>query len=49
MRKLLDDMIDKGQLIPKVSMSQYYNTVLKWFGTDETLIKKLFPEVEILA
>ena len=44
MRKLLDDMIDKGRLIPKISMSQYFNTSLKWFGTDETLIKQLLPE-----
>ena len=34
MRKLLDDMIDKGRLIPKVSMSQYYN---KWSSLWEAL------------
>ena len=41
-----DDMNNKGRLIPTTSMSQYYNTVLKWFGVDENLRNKLLPELK---
>jgi len=41
-----DDMNNKGRLIPTTSMSQYYNTVLKWFGVDESLRNKLLPELK---
>ena len=41
-----DDMNNKGRLIPTTSMSQYYNTVLKWFGADENLREKLLPELK---
>ena len=40
-----DDMTEKGRLIPKISMAQYHNTVLKWFGADEALRQELFPEI----
>jgi uncharacterized protein (DUF1501 family) len=39
-------MNNKGRLIPTTSMSQYYNTVLKWFGADENLREKLLPELK---
>jgi len=41
-----DDMNNKGRLIPTTSMSQYYATVLKWFGADSTLINTLLPELK---
>jgi len=40
-----DDMTKKGRLIPTTSMSQYYATVVKWFGMDENELKLLFPEL----
>jgi uncharacterized protein (DUF1501 family) len=40
-----DDMINKGRLIPKISMAQYYNTILNWFGANEQLRQTLFPEI----
>jgi len=41
-----DDMNNKGRLIPTTSMSQYYNTILEWFGADEALRDKLLPELK---
>jgi uncharacterized protein (DUF1501 family) len=41
-----DDMNNKGRLIPTTSMSQFYNTLLEWFGADESLRNKLLPELK---
>jgi len=41
-----DDMNNKGRLIPTTSMSQYYNTVMEWFGVDENLRLKILPELK---
>jgi len=41
-----DDMNNKGRLIPTTSMSQYYNTVMEWFGVDEALRLELLPELK---
>ena len=39
------DYSRKGRIIPTTSFSQYYATILKWFGGDDALIKKALPEV----
>ena len=39
-----DDASNKGRLIPTTSLSQYLGTMVKWFGADESLLNKLFPE-----
>ena len=41
-----DDLTKKGRLIPTTSMSQYYGTVLKWFGVDDTLMPLILPELK---
>jgi len=42
-----DDDIDyKGRLIPKISMSQYYATVLKWFGMSDDELNNILPELK---
>jgi len=41
-----DDMSSRGRLIPTTSIAQYYNTVLKWFGVDETLRHKLLVDLK---
>ncbi len=41
-----DDLTKKGRLIPTTSMSQYYATVLKWFGVDDTLMPIILPELK---
>ena len=41
-----DDMSNKGRLIPKISMSQFYNTLMQWFGVDENLRLKILPELK---
>jgi len=41
-----DDMSNKGRLIPKISMAQYYNTILEWFGADETVRSTILPELK---
>jgi uncharacterized protein (DUF1501 family) len=41
-----DDMNNKGRLIPTTSMSQYYNTVMEWFGADENTRLKILPELK---
>jgi len=41
-----DDLYSKGRLIPTTSMSQYYATVLKWFGVDDTLMDTILPELK---
>ncbi len=41
-----DDLSKKGRLIPTTSMSQYYGTIVKWFGADDAMLKKIVPELE---
>ena len=41
-----DDMSYKGRLIPTTSMSQYYNTILEWFGADEDLRNNLLVDLK---
>ena len=40
-----DDISKKGRLIPTTSMSQYYGTIVKWFGADEVMLAKIVPEL----
>jgi uncharacterized protein (DUF1501 family) len=40
------DYTKKGRLIPTVSFTQYYATILKWFGADEGTIDKVLPELK---
>ena len=39
-----DDASNKGRLIPTTSMSQYFGTIVKWFGADDSMLNSLFPE-----
>jgi len=41
-----DDLYSKGRLIPTTSMSQYYATILNWFGVDSTLMDIVLPELK---
>jgi len=41
-----DDMNNKGRLIPTTSMSQYYNTLMEWFGADEATRLKILTELK---
>jgi uncharacterized protein (DUF1501 family) len=41
-----NDISHKGRLIPTTSMSQYYGTLLKWFGVDTSTMKKVLPELQ---
>jgi uncharacterized protein (DUF1501 family) len=41
-----DDLYSKGRLIPTTSMSQYYATVLKWFGVEGELMDYVLPELK---
>jgi len=40
-----DDLTQKGRLIPTTSTSQYYGTVLKWFGVDDSTMHQVLPEL----
>ena len=40
-----DDLTHKGRLIPTISFTQYYATVLKWFGLDDTSLANILPEL----
>jgi uncharacterized protein (DUF1501 family) len=40
-----DDLTQKGRLIPTTSTSQYYGTVLKWFGVDDATMNLVLPEL----
>lgn len=40
-----DDLTHKGRLIPTISFTQYYATVLKWFGLDDTSLHNILPEL----
>ena len=41
-----DDYTDKGRLIPSTSFTQYYTTLLKWFGVDDEIINYALPELK---
>ena len=41
-----DDIDHKGRLIPKISTSQYYSTVLKWFGMSDEELNTVLPELK---
>ena len=41
-----DDMGHKGRLIPTISMTQYYATILKWFGMNESELNAILPELK---
>jgi uncharacterized protein (DUF1501 family) len=41
-----DDISNKGRFIPKISFTQYYATVLRWFGLDENELDIIFPELK---
>jgi len=40
-----DDLKHKGRLIPTTSYTQYYSTILKWFGLDINTLNELLPEL----
>jgi uncharacterized protein (DUF1501 family) len=40
-----DDLTHKGRLIPTTSTSQYYGTILKWFGVDDNTMHQVLPEL----
>lgn len=40
-----DDFTRKGRLIPTTSFTQYYATILKWFGATDTEIGNVLPEL----
>ena len=44
-----DDIASRGRIIPSTSFSQYYATLLKWFGTKDTDIHNILPELENFA
>jgi len=41
-----DDYSNKGRLIPTTSYSQYFATLLKWFGADQKVIEHALPEIK---
>jgi uncharacterized protein (DUF1501 family) len=41
-----EDYSSKGRLIPSTSFSQYYGTLLKWFGADEEVLNHALPELK---
>jgi len=41
-----DDFTSKGRLIPTISFTQYYATVLKWFGATDSEINKVLYELK---
>jgi uncharacterized protein (DUF1501 family) len=40
------DYSRKGRLIPSISMTQYYATIIKWFGADEDVLNHALPELK---
>jgi len=44
-----DDITQKGRLIPTTSYTQYYATVLKWFGVTDNELDLLLPELKNFA
>jgi uncharacterized protein (DUF1501 family) len=41
-----DDYSNKGRLIPSTSYTQYFATLLKWFGADDAVIDHALPELK---
>jgi len=41
-----EDYSNKGRLIPSTSFSQYYATMLKWFGADDDVLNYALPELK---
>ncbi len=41
-----DDISLKGRIIPSTSNSQYFATIAKWFGADESTLESVFPELK---
>jgi len=41
-----DDISQKGRFIPKISFTQYYATVLKWFGLNDEQLNIVLPELK---
>jgi len=41
-----DDYSNKGRFIPTTSYSQYFGTLLKWFGTDAEVLSYALPELK---
>ncbi len=41
-----DDFSRQGRLIPKLSFSQYYATLLKWFGASDDELKTILPDLK---
>ena len=40
-----DDFSRQGRLIPTISFSQYYATLLKWFGATDSELSSILPEL----
>ena len=43
------DVSTKGRLVPTISSEQYYSTLLKWFGVQDTELDSLFPNLQMHA
>jgi len=41
-----DDYSNKGRFIPTTSYSQYFGTILKWFGADAEVLDHALPELK---
>ena len=41
-----DDLGDKGRFVPTTSYSQYFGTILKWFGADAEVLDHALPELK---
>jgi len=41
-----DDYTKKGRLLPTTSNTQYFATVVRWFGLDDTSLDAIFPELK---
>lgn len=41
-----DDTSTKGRFIPTTSYTQYYATIVRWFGADDAVLHAVFPELE---
>jgi len=41
-----EDISNKGRFIPSTSYSQYFGTILKWFGADAEVMAHALPELQ---
>lgn len=41
-----DDLTHKGRIIPTTSFTQYYASVLRWFGLDDDSLDAVLPELK---